>query len=130
MNMRKNKSADGAFVLSTDCLRTLSHNRIVEKSIHSCIPPGVYVYCEHMKKKNHAQLQAHLSRIEGQLSAVRDALERDDCSKAAKTLLAASRSLQSARALCVTGFLSERVYPHVKAADAALLEDVRSLLKA
>ncbi len=83
-----------------------------------------------MKKKNHTQLQAHLARVEGQLSAVRDALDSDDCSKAARTLLAASRSLQSARALCGTSLLSERVYPNAKATDAALLEDVRSLLKA
>ena len=83
-----------------------------------------------MKKKNHSQLQAHLARVEGQLAAVRDALERDDCSKAARTLLAASRSLHSARAFCITAFLSERVYPRAKTADATLLEDVHSLLKA
>lgn len=83
-----------------------------------------------MKHDTHVKLKAHLARIEGQLSAVRTALDSDDCSKAAKTLLAASRSLQSARALCVTGFLSERVYPNAKVADQNLLEDVRALLKA
>lgn len=91
-------------------------------------PWGYMLAWLHMKK-SHTQLRAHLARIEGQLAAVRGALEQDDCSKAARTLLAASRSLQSARALCVSAFLSERVYPHAKAADSALLEDVHALLK-
>lgn len=83
-----------------------------------------------MRTKNHMQLQAHLARVEGQIAAVRDALERDDCSKAARTLLAASRSLESARAHCITCFLGERVYAHAKVADPTLLADVQSLLKA
>ena len=83
-----------------------------------------------MKKGTHAKLTAHLARIEGQLAAVRDALEQDDCSKAARTLLAASRSLQSARASCVEGFLSEQVYSGAKVANAQLLKDVHALLKA
>jgi DNA-binding FrmR family transcriptional regulator len=87
-------------------------------------------YTVPMEHTTHIKLTAHLARIEGQLSAVRTALDQDDCSKAARTLLAASRSLQSARALCVAGFLSERVYPHAKVADPALLEDVKALLKA
>lgn len=83
-----------------------------------------------MKQDTRAQLTAHLARIEGQLAAVREALDADNCSKAARTLLAASRSLQSARALCVTSFLHERVYPRAKVADQALLADVQALLKA
>ncbi|MDR3571684.1 MAG: metal-sensing transcriptional repressor [Candidatus Pacebacteria bacterium] len=83
-----------------------------------------------MQNKKHAVLAAHLARVEGQLAAARAALEADDCSKTARTLLAAMRSLQSARATCVSGFLSERVYRNAKVADTALLEDVRALMKA
>ena len=83
-----------------------------------------------MQKTKHAELSAHIARVEGQLAAVRTALAADDCSKAARTLLAASRSLQSARASCVEGFLSERIFRGAKASDDALLADVHALMKA
>ena len=83
-----------------------------------------------MRKTKHAELSVHIARVEGQLRAVRAALEADDCSKAARTLLAATRSLQSARASCVAGFLSERIYRGAKVSDDALLVDVHALMKA
>lgn len=88
--------------------------------------------CYHalMKNAKHAQLMAHIARIEGQLAAVRSALEADDCHKAAQTLLAATRSLHSARASCVKGFLSERVYRNAKISDKTLMDDVDALIKA
>ena len=73
---------------------------------------------------------AHVARIEGQLAAVRAALEADDCSKVARTLFAASRSLGSLRATCISKFMSEKVYEHVPAHNKKLLDDVRSLMKA
>lgn len=82
-----------------------------------------------MKKKNNT-LSAHIARVEGQLAAVRSALETNDCGKAARTLLAASRSLDSIRATCISEFLSQRVYGSAPVKDAALLADVRSLIKA
>lgn len=83
-----------------------------------------------MINQKHASLTAHIARIEGQLAAVRAALAADDCSKAARTLLAATRSLQSARATCVEGFLNDRVYRGAKVANKALLADVHALMKA
>jgi len=83
-----------------------------------------------MQRKNHAALSSHVSRVEGQLAAVRAALVANDCSKAARTLLAASRSLASLRAACVSEFLSGQVYKHAPVKDKALLDDVRSLMKA
>jgi DNA-binding FrmR family transcriptional regulator len=83
-----------------------------------------------MQRKNHGELAAHVARVEGQLAAVRAALDADDCGKAARTLLAASRSLSSARALCVSEFLSGKIYKHAPVKDKALLADVRSLMKA
>jgi DNA-binding FrmR family transcriptional regulator len=83
-----------------------------------------------MELKRTAALSAHIARIEGQLVAVRDALERNDCSKAARTLMAASRSLASVRALCATTLLEDRVYAGAKVHDEHLLDDVRLLIKA
>lgn len=76
------------------------------------------------------ELVVHTARIEGQLSAVRTALEADDCSKAARTLLAASRSLSSLRAACITEFITKKVYRDAFVKDTQLLTDVRSLIKA
>lgn len=75
-------------------------------------------------------LVVHVARIEGQLAAVRSALEADDCSKAARTLLAATRSLSSLRAACINEFITKKVYQNTSVKDASLLTDVRSLLKA
>lgn len=83
-----------------------------------------------MQHKHNSQLTAHVARVEGQLSAVRAALEANDCGKAARTLLAASRSLSSLRATCISEFLSSQVYKHAPVKDKALLADVRSLMKA
>jgi DNA-binding FrmR family transcriptional regulator len=76
------------------------------------------------------ELMAHVARIEGQLAAVRTALQADDCSKVARTLLAASRSLSSLRAACINEFISRKVYPNTSVKDEQLLADVRSLIKA
>ena len=83
-----------------------------------------------MEPNNHAALAAHVARVEGQLAAVRAALNTNDCSKAARTLLAASRSLSSLRAACVSEFLSGQVYKRAPVKDKKLLADVRSLMKA
>lgn len=83
-----------------------------------------------MTTKKHSDLVAHVARVEGQLAAVRAALEADDCSKVARTLFAASRSLGSLRATCIDTFLRERVYPHALVKDKQLLEDVHALMKA
>ncbi len=83
-----------------------------------------------MQDSKHTKLITHIARIEGQLAAVRAALTADDCHKAATTLLAATRSLHSARATCVKGFLSERVYRNAKVVDASLMDDVDALIKA
>ncbi|CAN5758630.1 hypothetical protein BH11PAT2_BH11PAT2_02580 [soil metagenome] len=87
-----------------------------------------------MSTKTHApstkELVVHVARIEGQLSAVRAALESDDCNKAARTLLAASRSLSSLRAACITEFITKKVYRNASVKDTQLLADVRSLIKA
>ena len=83
-----------------------------------------------MKKSKQAELIAHIARVEGQLAAVRKALEFDDCSKAARTMMAAVRSLQSARATCVECFMRERVYKDSRVMDAELLDDVHALMKA
>ncbi len=76
------------------------------------------------------QLVAHIARIEGQLAAARRALEVDDCNKTARTLFAASRSLSSLRATCISEFLSKKVYRGAVEHDKKLLEDVRSLMRA
>lgn len=81
-------------------------------------------------KNDHHTLATHVARVEGQLAAVRAALEAGDCGLAARTLLAASRSLASVRSACVSEFLSERVYGKAPVKDKKLLEDVRSLMKA
>ncbi len=73
---------------------------------------------------------AHVARVEGQLAAVRVALEAEDCGKAARTLLAASRSLDSVRATCISEFLSSKIYGDAPVKDKALLADVHSLIKA
>ena len=83
-----------------------------------------------MKGNNHATLSAHVARVEGQLAAVRAALETNNCSKAARTLLAASRSLASLRAACVSEFMSGQVYNNAPAQNKALLTDIQSLMKA
>lgn len=83
-----------------------------------------------MTNKSHAQLSAHIARIEGQLAGARDALEQDDCAKVARTLLAASRSLASVRATCASEFLERKVYRNAKVSDASLLADIRALIKA
>lgn len=83
-----------------------------------------------MQHKNNAALISHVARVEGQLAAVRAALEAQDCGKAARTLLAASRSLSSVRAACVSEFLLRQVYKSAQVKDKALLADVRSLMKA
>jgi len=75
-------------------------------------------------------LIAHVARVEGQLAAVRAALMADDCSKASRTLMAASRSLSSVRAACASEFISNRVYRGARVSDKKLLEDVRSLMSA
>lgn len=85
-------------------------------------------YC--MQKKKITDLVSHVARVEGQLAAVRAALEVQDCGKAARTLLAASRSLDSVRATCISEFLGSKIYGNVTVKDKALLEDVRSLIKA
>lgn len=83
-----------------------------------------------MTHKNNTALTSHVARVEGQLAAVRAALEANDCGKAARTLLAASRSLASLRAACVSEFLTGQVYKSAPVKDKALLADVRSLMKA
>ncbi len=83
-----------------------------------------------MATTRNAALIAHLARVEGQLAAVRAALATDDCTKAARTLLAATRSLSSARTQCVQGGMTERVYRGGKLRDKALLHDVEALMKA
>ena len=83
-----------------------------------------------MQQNNHKELSAHVARVEGQLAAVRAALDSNDCGKAARTLLAASRSLGSLRAVCISEFLSGQVYKHAPVKDKALLADVRLLMKA
>ena len=83
-----------------------------------------------MKQAYAPELIAHVSRIEGQLAAVRAALTVQDCGKAARTLLAASRSLDSVRAACISEFLGTKVYGDAPIKDEALLADVRSLIRA
>lgn len=83
-----------------------------------------------MNTKNNASLIAHIARVEGQLAAVRVALAADDCSKAARTLLAASRSLDSVRAACAEGFLTKRIFKNAKIKDPALMRDIQFLIKA
>ena len=73
---------------------------------------------------------AHVARVEGQLAAVRAALAVEDCGKAARTLLAASRSLDSVRATCISEFLGSKIYGNAPVKDESLLADVRSLIKA
>lgn len=86
--------------------------------------------CYHTSVESKQQLIMHVARLEGQLAAVRSALEVDDCSKAARTLLAASRSLTSLRAACAGAFISTRIYKYAKVSDTKLLEDVRALMRA
>lgn len=83
-----------------------------------------------MKTKNMTKLSAHIARVEGQLAAVRAALDLDDCGKAARTLLAASRSLDSIRTTCISEFLGRKIYGNAPIKNAALLADVQSLIKA
>ncbi len=83
-----------------------------------------------MKQTDTLKLIAHVSRIEGQLAAVRAALIVEDCGKAARTLLAASRSLDSVRAACISEFFGTRIYGNATVKDTSLLADVRSLIKA
>lgn len=83
-----------------------------------------------MIHKKRSTLSAHISRVEGQLAAVRSALDHEDCGKAARTLLAASRSLDSIRAACISEFLTQRVYGNAPVKDVTLLADIRSLIKA
>lgn len=80
--------------------------------------------------KDNKALIVHVARLEGQLRAVRAALEADDCKAVSRTLLAASRSLSSLRASCASEFISKKVYKGAKPADAGLLEEVRSLMRA
>jgi DNA-binding FrmR family transcriptional regulator len=83
-----------------------------------------------MSTHTNKQLAAHISRIEGQLAAARKALATDDCSKTARTLLAASRSLASLRAACMSEFLSKKVYQGATPKDKKLYDDVQSLMRA
>lgn len=80
--------------------------------------------------KHTKSLAAHAARIEGQLAAVRKALMTEDCSKAAQTLAAASRSLASLRAACAEEFIRGRVYQNAHLHDVKLMKDVRTLMHA
>ena len=99
-------------------------------STYTLYTPWGICYIGSMNHKKHAALSAHVSRVEGQLAAVRAALSVNDCSKAARTLLAASRSLASLRAACVSEFMSGQVYSNAPVKNKALLADVQSLMKA
>ncbi len=78
------------------------------------------------------ELLAHLARLEGQLRAVRVALESHDpdCQKASTTLAAASRSFASLRASFVTCMLTSKFLHIPKGAKGTSeLESVLRVIK-
>lgn len=77
-------------------------------------------------KKN---LIKHVSKLQGQLDAVKRELEKDvsDCEKASATLYAASRSFASVRALFVKCFLTKEFLKNSR--DENRLDHLLTLIK-
>ncbi len=77
-------------------------------------------------KKN---LIKHVSKLQGQLDAVKRELEKDtpDCEKASTTLYAASRSFASVRVLFVKCFLSKEFLKNSR--DEDKLDHLLTLIK-
>lgn len=73
----------------------------------------------------------HISRLEGQLAAVKSILLEDepDCIKASKTLLSASRSFAGLREKFVDAFL-QKYFVEVKGQkQAAMFSELLTLIK-
>lgn len=77
-----------------------------------------------------AEIARHVSRLEGQLASVKAQLmsERPDCTKAATTLKAASRSFASLRRAFVACFLWEKFPAAAKRPDAEASSEYAALL--
>ncbi len=71
---------------------------------------------------NYKKLVDHISRLEGQLSAVKNELAQSspDCDKASKTLLSASRSFATLREQFVSCFLDSYCGPVTSKKQKAL----------
>jgi DNA-binding FrmR family transcriptional regulator len=77
------------------------------------------------------QIIDHISRIEGQLAAVKKELSSDkvDCIKASTTLLSASRSFAGLRQKFTESFLMKHFIPNVTKQEQELFEKLTALIK-
>jgi len=82
-------------------------------------------------KDNKKSIIDHISRIEGQLAAVKKELAADkvDCIKASTTLLSASRSFAGLRQKFTESFLMKHFMPNVAKKDQELFEKLTALIK-
>ncbi len=80
-------------------------------------------------KYNKKNIIKHVSKLQGQLDAVKRELEKDspDCDKASSTLYAASRSFASVRALFVKCFLTKEFLKN--SCDEKKLDNLLTLIK-
>lgn len=77
------------------------------------------------------QIIDHISRLEGQLAAVKHELQQDkvDCAKASTTLLSASRSFAGLRQKFTEAFLLKHFISSVNAKDQELFTKLTALIK-
>lgn len=78
--------------------------------------------------QDYTHLVNHISRLEGQLASIKKDLSQRhvDCTKAATTLRAASRSFSSLRQAFITCFVSQQLTP----SKSAELDTLLSLINA
>lgn len=81
------------------------------------------------EKKN---LINHISRLEGQLAAVKAEIQKEkpDCQKASATLLSAARSFAGLRQKFIEAFLLKYFVGSIAPKDKELFEKLTSLIKA
>ena len=74
----------------------------------------------------------HISRLEGQLAAVKAELQKPepDCARACRTLVSASRSFAGLREQFVESFLLTHIVDEKSVKDRSLLDTLLTLIKA
>lgn len=82
-------------------------------------------------KENKKQIIDHISRLEGQLAAVKAELQKEvvDCARASTILLSASRSFAGLRQKFTESFLIKHFVPNVKPQDQELFDKLTALIK-
>jgi len=81
--------------------------------------------------KDCKKLIDHISRLEGQLASVKRELQGDEinCSKTAKTILAASRSFATLKMNFIATFLESKFKIRELTKDQEMVDDLLSVIK-